>query len=151
MNKATEKLMYECTIEGFINDFNTSQFKNDVDTINNAIAYILKHGMHNDYVTCDINELIYTARNEVAKSIARKQLENDSKDLANMQQQNKEDSEEVRQFLADPLKYMAGKIKDEFYVDMIHYDDPSMNPAEKKQHRIDYFLNAKRLAFDFED
>lgn len=151
MNKATEKLMYECTIEGFINDFNTSQFKNDVDTINNAIAYILKHGMHNDYVACDINELIYTARNEVAKSIARKQLENDSKDLANMQQQNKEDSEEVRQFLADPLKYMAGKIKDEYYVDMIHYDDPSMNPVEKKQHRIDYFLNAKRLAFDFED
>ena len=149
MNKATEKLMYECTIEGFINDFNTSQFSNDVDTINNAIAYILKYGMHNDYTKCDIKELIFNARNEVAKSVARKQLQKDPKDLANMQSGNAEDNEEVRQFLADPLKYMAGKIKDEFYVDMIHYDDPSMDPKEKEQHRIDYFLSAKRLAFDF--
>lgn len=149
MNKATEKLMYECTIEGFINDFNTSQFSNDVDTINNAIAYILKYGMHNDYTKCDIKELIFNARNEVAKSVARKQLQKDPKDLANMQSGNAEDNEEVRQFLADPLKYMAGKIKDEFYVDMIHYDDPRMDPKEKEQHRIDYFISAKRLAFDF--
>ncbi len=149
MNKATEKLMYECTIEGFINDFNTSQFSNDVDTINNAIAYILKYGMHNDYTKCDIKELIFNARNEVAKSVARKQLQKDPKDLANMQSGNAEDNEEVRQFLADPLKNMAGKFKDEYYVDMIHYDDPRMDPKEKEQHRIDYFISAKRLAFDF--
>ena len=145
------KLMYECTIEGFINDFNTAQFGNDIDTINNAIAYILKHGMHNDYTKCDIKELIFTAKNEVAKSVARKQLASNPKDLSNMQANNKEDNEEIRQFLADPLKYMAGKIKDEFYVDMIHYDDPRMDPKEKEQYRIDYFLSAKNHAFDFED
>ena len=32
---------------------------------------------------------------------------------------------------------------------MIHYDDPRMDPKEKEQHRIDYFISAKRLAFDF--
>ena len=151
MNKETEKLMYECTIEGFINDFNTAQFGSDIDTINNAIAYILKHGMHNDYTKCDIKELIFTAKNEVAKSVARKQLASNPKDLSNMQANNKEDNEEIRQFLADPLKYMAGKIKDEFYVDMIHYDDPRMDPKEKEQYRSDYFYSAKNHAFDFED
>lgn len=151
MTNGNMKLMYDCTIEGFINDFNTSQFGNDVDTINNAIAYILKHGMHNDYTNCDLYELIYTARNEVAKAIARKQLASNPKDLSNMQQKNKEDNEEIRQFLADPLKYMGEKVKDEFYVDMIHYDDPNLNPAEKEQYRRDYFNSAKNHGFDFRD
>lgn len=34
-----EKLMYECSIEGFINDFNTAHFQSTIDVIDNALAY----------------------------------------------------------------------------------------------------------------
>ncbi len=121
-----EKLFLECSIEGFINDFRSSQFKSTTDIIDNALAYILKYNMHLDYTKCDIKELVFTAKNEVAKAIAKRQLESDPKNLNDMH--SEKDNEEVKQFLLNPIRYIYEKFKDEDYVEHIHYDDPKRNP-----------------------
>jgi hypothetical protein len=125
-----EKLFLECSIEGFINDFRSSQFKSTTDIIDNALAYILKYNMHLDYTKCDIKELVFTAKNEVAKAIAKRQLESDPKNLNDMH--SEKDNEEVKQFLLNPIRYIYEKFKDEDYVEHIHYDDPKRNPEERR-------------------
>ena len=143
-----EKLMYECSIEGFINDFNTAHFKSTIDVIDNALAYILKHNMHLDYTKCDINELIFTAKNEVAKTIAKRQLETNPKNVNDMHSDN--DNEEVKQFLINPVKYIYEKFKDEEYVESIHYDNPLHNPKQKLVYDESCRLSAHQFVQNFE-
>ncbi len=144
MQDNRDKLMYECSIEGFINDFKVAEFGNPIDTINNALAYILKYNMHLDYTKCDIKELIFTAKNEVAKTIAKRQIYNNSKNLFNMQAGK--DNEEVEKFLTNPVKYIGEKFKDADYVDMIHYENPNFNPEEKKRYDEDVWTSARHIS-----
>ncbi len=153
MTKEQEKFLYGCTIEGFINDFNSAVFGNATDTINSAIAYILKYNMHLDYTDCDLKELIFTARNEVAKAIARKQLEKDPNDLGNMQSGMA--NEEVKHFLNDPVDYLYTKFIDEKenyvdkeFIEMIHLDHPRINPKERENYYLESCLSARVIGFD---
>lgn len=153
MTKKEQYMLFTCNINDFINDYQATHF-GDIDSLYNSISYMLKHGLDNEYTNCDLKELIFMTKNEVAKEIAGKQLNVNPNDLTNLNTGYKEDALELKQFFNDPIGYLHTKLQDEEFVDT--YRMPiehtgSTTEEEKLEYKNKTFANARRLVELFGD
>ena len=120
--------MYECNIEGFIKEFRSNNHRNLEDAFGNAMVYFLKYGLDEESTTCDLEELIYVFRNEVAKYIAKYQLESNPDNLLDL---HAGDNNAVfQQFFKDPVEFLRISIES--------MDKIAANPNEKDPDIIKY-------------
>ena len=153
MTKQEQNLLFTCNINDFINDYQATHFGN-VNSLYNSIAYMLKHGLDNEYTNCDIKELIFTAKNEIAKEIAGEQLKANPNDLTNMHSDYEEDNEELKQFFNDPIGYLHTKLQDEEFVDTyrLSIEHAGTEPDEESvEYKNKTLANARRLSLMFGD
>ncbi len=104
MTEAERKELYECSIKGFLKEFYNNNYGSIEEAINGAVMYIAKHGMDYQLTTCQSYELLYVAKNEIAKMVAKKQIDNEIKDLTDMQYENEK---LTKLFFTDPIKVVS--------------------------------------------
>lgn len=110
MTNEERKAAYECSVLGYIKYFKDNNYTNAKDAIIGSIKYLLRIDVDESLTSCTRNELIYVMKNEVAKMVAREQLNNNPNDLTNMH--NEEDKQEIQFFLNNPVGYIGNKLKE---------------------------------------
>ena len=135
-----ESALYECNIYGFLKYFKESNFKNPKEAIDGSIKYILRHNIDKELTNCQLNELIYVAKNEVAKFVAKEQLKNNMTDLTNMH--SGKDNKEVQYFFADTINYLVKRINNGKDFEII----PSKKNPEEMSYARRYNSNIQSIS-----
>lgn len=131
---------YSCSIQDFVKRFNNNEYSDPNEALNDAMHYIARYNLEPKSTKCDINELIYTVKNEILKLIARKQVK-EGKDV--LEDKNKNDKEMIKSFIANPLKttsYYLSKKQDTF--------DKVKKPSNQSLYVTLLRQNASALAID---
>lgn len=92
MTKEERKEFYNCSIQDFVKRFNSQNFTNLNDALKDSMKYIARYNLDPRSTKCDINELLYVAKNELVKLAVKNQIEIKGDDLM------------VKSFIADPIR-----------------------------------------------
>ena len=117
MTNEEKKALYSCSIQGYLKYFKENNYDNIKDAIKGSIKYLIRCGVDEELTDCSRNELIYVIKNEIAKMVAKNQLNNNPNDLTNM---HSEDEKDIQSFLKDPSGYIGSYLKkneNEFKID----------------------------------
>ena len=107
MTNEEKVALYGCSIQGYLKYFKDNNYQNAKDAIDGSIKYILRRGVDEGLTDCNINELIYVVKNEIAKMVAKEQLKNNPNELTNM---HSKDEKNVQYFLKDPFEYVGKEL-----------------------------------------
>ena len=140
MTNEEKQEFYSCNIQDFMKRFNNSEYSDPNEALNDSMHYIARYNLDPKSTKCDINELIFTVKNEILKLIARKQIK-EGKDV--LEGKNKNDKEMIKSFIANPLKttsYYLSKKQDTF--------DNMKKPSNQSFYVTLLRQNASQLAID---
>ena len=127
MTNEEKKALYECSIEGFIKEFRSTNHRNLEDAVANSMLYLTKYGIDEKSTTCDLEELIYTIRNELAIYVAKYQLESDPNDLTDLHAGD--DNPVFQQFIKDPINFLRVSVES---MGKVPYDPENQDEDYKK-------------------
>ena len=130
---------YGCSIQGYLKYMKDNNYNNVMDAINGSIKYLLRNGIDEELTDCSRNELIYVIKNEIAKMVAKQQLDNNPNDLTNMHSENEKD---IQQFLNNPLNYIGTTLKEKDF----KIDRTNINNEEDDRLARKYNKNIKDLS-----
>ncbi len=131
---------YTCSVQDFLKKFRSQKFDNPSLALAHAMQYIAKYNIENTLTTCELNELIYTAKNEIAKIIAKTQIELNEKDYTNLH--TTDNKEFLNQFFSDP----TGAIAYYFENNKEYFNIPENIPDDEKIFKIQVKENISFLA-----
>ncbi len=132
MTKEEQQALYGCSIQGYLKYFKESNYKDANEAIVGSIKYLLRSGIDDELTDCSRNELIYVIKNEIAKMVARKQLNTDPNDLTNMHSKSNKD---VQSFLKNPFGYIAIELnqnKEQYKIDRMGITDDDEDRLARK-------------------
>lgn len=149
MTEEQKRKEFECSIQGFIKDFNERKYPNAFQALNGSIAYIIRHGIVQDLTTCKLEELIYVAKNEIAKLAAKDQIRFNEKDPTYICHNN-EENETVQQFLKNPTKAIGDMIENTDFKNLDDHNDPDLKDFIHKYKNNANFIQTlcKNTAFN---
>lgn len=101
MTPAEHKAAYECSIQGYLKQFQSKQYPSLMDAFVDSMSYFTKINLDPAQTTCNVNELLHVMRNEVAKFAAKQQIEQNEDNLSN------DNNKVVQMFLKDPVGFTA--------------------------------------------
>lgn len=136
MTEKEKKELYECSIQGYLKYLKDNNYSNAKDALIGSIKYLLRIGVVNELTNCNSNELMYVIKNEIAKMVAKEQINNNSNDLTDMQ--SKKDDMELKCFFADPFGYVGAKLENKapYYI-----DKKALNDEDAKDYAHKYNNN----------
>ena len=126
---------YGCSIQGYLKYMKDNNYNNVMDAINGSIKYLLRNGIDEELTDCSRNELIYVIKNEIAKMVAKQQLDNNANDLTNMHSENEKD---IQQFLNNPLNYIGTTLKEkekDFKIDRTNINNEEDDRLARKYNK----------------
>jgi len=114
MNTEEKKELFNISIQDFMKKFKEQNYTNPKEALNDSMHYIARLNKDPKNRRCDINELLFVAKNEILKMIARKQLHDEEHGIKH----NKDkDDLMLKSFIANPVKataYYLSKKQDTF-------------------------------------
>ena len=100
------------SIQDFLKKFRSKNYQDFKKAFNESMAYLARYYV--DVTTQssnnDLNEIAYVIKNEIAKMIAKKQIESNDNDLNDMH--DKENENLIKSLFSEPLETMAYYIKE---------------------------------------
>ncbi len=137
MTENEKKELYDCSIQGYLKYLKDNKYSTAKDALIGSIKYMLRYDVITDLTSCNRNELMYVVKNEIAKMVAKEQINKDSTDLTNMQ--SKKDDMELKCFFSNPLVYVGIKLENRapYYIDKkALHDDEAIDYAHKYNNNI---------------
>lgn len=145
MTELEKKELYTCTNQDFLKNLKAKNYDNPTFAFADAMKYIGKYNLDHEYTNCDINELIYLTKNEIAKMIVKEQKNNNSNVLDN------DDRKYFKMFFKDPTGTIARYLEDNIknIKDMDFETNYKMKFKDNVQRIASYLkTNAAQLAFN---
>ena len=100
------------SIQDFLKTFRTKNYQDFNKAFNESMGYLARY--YADVTTqssnTDLNEIAYVIKNEIAKMIAKKQIESNDNDLSDMHDKGNENL--IKSLFSEPLETMAYYIKE---------------------------------------
>lgn len=137
MTEKEKKELYDCSIQGYLKYLKDNNYSSAKDALMGSIKYMLRYNVIDNLTTCSRDELMYVVKNEIAKMVAKEQINKDPNDLTNMQ--SKEDEKELKCFFTNPLEYVGIKLENRapYYIDKKALnDDDAIDYAHKYNNNI---------------
>ena len=136
-----KRTKYGCSIPGYLKYIKDNNYNNVKDAINGSIKYLLRNGIDEELTDCSRNELIYVIKNEIAKMVAKQQLDNNPNELTNMHSENEKD---IQQFLNNPFEYIGTTLKEkekDFKIDKTNINNEEDDRLTRKYNNNIKFLS----------
>ena len=105
MKPQKSKLLFECSIPHFIKEFRSTKHRNIEDAIVYSMMYLLRYGADQRYTNCDLHELIYNIKNELARYVAKDQIDAKTTDATDLCQGD-ENNKTLQHLFRDPMGFM---------------------------------------------
>ena len=75
MTPEEKRELCECSIQGFVKRFQSKGYPNAQEAFLDTMQYISRINVDSDLTTCNINELLHVAKNEMAKYLVKEQIQ----------------------------------------------------------------------------
>ena len=105
MTEQEKKEFYHCSIQDFVKRFQAKNYTELNEALKDSMKYIARFNLDPNSTKCDLNSLLYIAKNEIIKLIAKKQLEANEENINNIR--TNDDGLMVKSFIADPARATA--------------------------------------------
>ena len=92
MTKQEIKEFYNCSIQDFVKRFHSKKYTDLNEALKDSMKYIARYNLDPRNTKCDIHELLFTAKNEMVKLVAKNNIELTDKDIM------------VKSFIAKPVE-----------------------------------------------
>lgn len=105
MTDKEKKEYYYCSAQDFLKRFKAKNYTELNEALIDSMRYIARFNMDPKSTKCDLSTLLYVAKNEIVKLIAKMQLDANEDKIDNIR--TSDDGLMVKSFIADPAKATA--------------------------------------------
>ena len=105
MTERDRKEFYHCSLQDFVKRFKAKKYTELNEALKDTMIYLARFNMDPNSTKCDLNSLLYTAKNEIVKLIAKMQLDAKEEKIDNIR--TNDDGLMVKSFIADPARTAA--------------------------------------------
>ena len=144
MTKKERIEFYSFSLQDFMKKFNKNNYTDPAIALKDTMKYIARFNLNPEYTKSSFEEVIFAARNEIIKMVAKKQISENINDIKNIKSS---DDNMVKAFIAEPIKTTS------YYLEKNNkmFDEIVDRPIDEANYKLFLSYNANSISINLKN